>query len=278
MKLSLLTFILSISLSLSFHLPVQKASYKLSIKQRNYHTLKLTETNVSIEKKLTSHESLFKVLYASLWLAFTGYAFGLAPVGDPTFTQDVIQKVIAAPFDGNINPYFATIFNLLGVYPAMYASLLLPGSKNQSIPAPPFVFGSFALGFFGLGPYLALRKRSTSGVKSDAGLGYRLFESKLSAIALLGFTLYLLHNGITSPLIDGGDKVADFIRLFSTQQIVHVSTIDFAILTLAIWEPLHEDMVRRKWTGPSALTVSALPLFGPILYLLTRPPLSDEEE
>ena len=38
-------------------------------------------------------------------------------------------------------------------------------------------------------------------------------------------------------------------------------------------EPMSEDMQRRGWQGPSAVTFCAIPLFGPIAYLLLRPPL-----
>lgn len=56
---------------------------------------------------------------------------------------------------------FASIFNALGVLPAIMASMLVGGGAfgkgRQPVPAQPFVFGAFALGFFSVGPYLALR-------------------------------------------------------------------------------------------------------------------------
>lgn len=56
---------------------------------------------------------------------------------------------------------FINIFNALGVLPAVMASMLVGGGSfrkgRQPVPAQPFVFGAFALGFFSVGPYLAVR-------------------------------------------------------------------------------------------------------------------------
>lgn len=56
---------------------------------------------------------------------------------------------------------FYNIFNALGFLPAMMASMLVGGGSvrkgRQPVPALPFVFGAFALGFFSVGPYLAVR-------------------------------------------------------------------------------------------------------------------------
>ncbi|CAN0505828.1 unnamed protein product, partial [Laminaria digitata] len=56
---------------------------------------------------------------------------------------------------------FASIFNGLGIFPAVMASVLCGGGAfakgRQPVSPQPFVFGAFALGFFSVGPYLALR-------------------------------------------------------------------------------------------------------------------------
>jgi len=58
--------------------------------------------------------------------------------------------MIQSPFaPENVNsPIFGSIFNALGILPAVYASLLLPGTKKQKVPGLAFVVSSFALGFF----------------------------------------------------------------------------------------------------------------------------------
>lgn len=214
------------------HLPesvTQMATHKSSI------ALQATSTpNADIQQ---TGGSIFRYSCLALWISFTYYAFNLAPPdADTATTLALIQQTVSAPFGGEVNPIYSTVFNLLGVYPAMYAALLLPGAggKKQSIPAQPFVFGSFALGFFGLGPYLAFRNKNTSGLKSEAGFGNGLFESKLTAALLLIGASFLVYSGIATPLGSGADKWADFVQLFSSQRLVHVSTIDFTVLSLTV--------------------------------------------
>lgn len=75
-------------------------------------------------------------------------------------SDDACQKpkddAVAPP-----NAVFVNLFNALGFFPAIMASMLVGGGSfqkgRQPVPAQPFVFGAFALGFFAVGPYLALR-------------------------------------------------------------------------------------------------------------------------
>lgn len=164
----------------------------------------------------------------------------------------------------------------IGVLPAIFASLLLPGSKKQKVPALPFVIGSFAGGYFLIGPYLGLRELSTSGSSDDVGRGNFLFESKLVPVVLLGFSSYLLHYAVTGDY--SSDKISDFIRLFTSQKLVTNSTIDFTVLSLVVWDAINEDMQRRRFQGPSATTFALLPVFGPLVYLLLRPSLPNNDE
>lgn len=74
------------------------------------------------------------------------------------------QKKKNATDDSAVVPetaIFTCVFNALGFLPGIMASMLVGGGSfgkgRQPVPAPPFVFGAFALGFFSLGPYLAVR-------------------------------------------------------------------------------------------------------------------------
>ncbi len=185
--------------------------------------------------------------------------------------------MISTPFDGSITPIFVAIFNLLGVYPLIYASLLLSGSKGQRIPALPFVVSSMALGFFGIGPYLGLREYNTDVKNEERGRGSGIFESKLFIASISSFAYYLLYYAFYGTF--DGDRLNSFLELFQTQRLVQISTIDFTILTLALWDPLKEDMIRRNFKGVSPLVVCALPIVGPLSYLLIRDKLpSDKKE
>ena len=72
--------------------------------------------------------------------------------------------------------------------------------------------------------------------------------------------------------------------LTATSKLVHVSSIDFVILSIFAFDPIREDMSRRGWWDPRSadndvkrlLAFSAVPLVGPAAYLLLRPPLPEK--
>ena len=69
--------------------------------------------------------------------------------------MNLVTTLIGSPFSGAVNPIFESLFNSLGVVPAVYAALLLPGAKDQPrIPTVPPLAASFALGFFALAALL----------------------------------------------------------------------------------------------------------------------------
>ena len=73
----------------------------------------------------------------------------VAPAGTSAFDADLIAGLSSAPFSGATNPIFEALFNSLGVVPAVYSALLLPGGKDQPRLKPNVpVAASFALGFF----------------------------------------------------------------------------------------------------------------------------------
>ena len=89
------------------------------------------------------------------------------------------------------------------------------------------------------------------------------------------FALYLAFFAMTGA--DWQSNLNDFLSLFNSQRLVHVSTLDFMLLSIAMADPLGEDMARRGVEG-SPLKYALLPVFGPLLYLLTRPGLERDEE
>lgn len=221
-----------------------------------------------------------RLAYGLLWSGLLAYVVLAAPGGSPEaklMDTDLIMKMISTPFDGTTNAIFVALFNSLGIVPAVYASLLLPGSKDQKVPALPFVIGTFALGFFAMGPYLALRSLNSDVTDDDVAEGGRgVFESKFLGGGMLAFATYLLYYVTTQG--DIGQQLDGFIQLFSTSTLAHVSTIDLTILSLAMWDPLREDRARRvaekdEYSFPAAWKFCALPVFGPVFYLLSRPKL-----
>ena len=232
----------------------------------------------------TEKESLFslrRISYFLLWTGLFAYAnyFTTSVNVDEEVANKVLNTAIFTPFDGTLSPIFVTIFLFLGILPTVYSSLLLPAAKQQKVWCLPFVGCSFALGFFGIGPYLLLREKSPTTQPltiEDRDTGAGLLEFKGTPFFLLFSAIYLVYFALTGDYVGGVassslDRWQGYVDLFNTQPLVRISTIDFTILTLAMWDPLEEDMRRRGYQGPDAKVFCALPVIGPVLYLLLRP-------
>jgi hypothetical protein len=73
------------------------------------------------------------------------YATFLAPPNDPnTFT--LIQNLSTGQWQG-INPLVIALFNIMGVLPMLFISLMLFDGRGQKIPAWIFAISAFAVGF-----------------------------------------------------------------------------------------------------------------------------------
>jgi hypothetical protein len=225
-----------------------------------------------------------RIAIAIAWVLFGVYAATAAPgeVGADSDTQ-LILGAINDP--SSLNPIFFFIFNSLGLIPAVNLALLLPGSKDQSpLPMLPFAVSSFALGFGAVGPYLAVREpRPNPIARSELGFFTRyVTEGRLYGAGLIAGAIALSVGllGITDvPLAMDG-----FSQLFASSKLVHVSTIDFAVLSALMFEPMKEDMARRGWWDENAssseqllrLIAFCIPVLGPSAYVLARPALLED--
>ena len=226
------------------------------------------------------------------WLSFILYAIFVAPNGDSEVQQSMLKALIAPPPWEGANPIFASLFILLGVWPAVYAALLLPLKPvAQKLPAWPFVAASFGLGAFALTPYLALTSYTQGQTESDSGAA-RFFGSTGMGIYLLLNTaaLLLFALGVFAPNdINGGSDypidvifytyLRNFGELFASFKLVNVPSCDFLALWALSSKPLLEDMRRRGWyrggAFDTALFASLMlaPLVGACTWLVVRPPL-----
>ena len=202
-----------------------------------------------------------------LWIVFLVYGFGFAPA-DQSDTVDLIVSL--STFDwGETNSLIAVLFTIMGLWPMVYAAVVLVDGRSQSIPAWPFVALSFGFGAFALLPYLALRRDnpSFSGPKSRL-LG--LTESPWLALVLLFSGAGLMLFGF----VDG--SWVEFIEQWQTNRFIHVMSLDFCLLCLLFLLLLPDDMARRGME-PNWLwfLVTLIPFIGPALYLCLRSPLVD---
>ena len=192
-----------------------------------------------LDESVESSFSPRRISYLSLWVGLLGYSTYFSSQISPeaeAASAKILNTSIFSPFDGFLSPIFVTLFLFLGILPAIYGSILLPSSKRQKVWALPFVASSFALGFFGMGPYLGLRNKSSSPESlcaEDRDTGSALFDNKVTPFFLLASALYLIYFGLTGSY-DGSDRWKDYLDLFNTQPLARISTIDFTILSLAV--------------------------------------------
>ncbi|MEM9807405.1 MAG: DUF2834 domain-containing protein [Cyanobacteria bacterium P01_D01_bin.56] len=203
----------------------------------------------------------------AFWLGFVTYAFFLSPPSTPD-TLDTLRQLSTGQWAG-LNPMVVVLFNLMGLWPVVYAALALTDGRDQTIPAWPFVIGSFALGAFALMPYLALRKSTTHLPYRPADTALlKWLNHRLVGIGIVIATLLLVAYGLTQA--EGYKTVQDFYMQFATSQFIHVMSLDFCMLTLLTPSIMWDDMSRRQvpWLWRC---FSLLPLLGPGLYIALRP-------
>jgi hypothetical protein len=164
---------------------------------------------------------LIKMSFWLLWIGFISYAFLFAPPNQPD-TFELITKLSTGAWEG-INPLIIALFNLMGIFPLIYACLLFIDGRGQKIRAFPFAITSFAVGAFAILPYLALRNQNLefSGKK---GWLIKILDSRFTGIMITIGTIILLVFGISQ-----GDW-GDFVRQWQTSRFINVMSLDFCFL------------------------------------------------
>jgi hypothetical protein len=215
------------------------------------------------------------MIFGSLWLGFTGYAFFLAPP-DRSDTLQLIINLSTGNWTG-INPLIIALFNLMGILPMVYACLLLIDGKTQKLSAGLFSAASFVVGAFAILPYLALREpnsASSANSRSDNNIERRgiikLVDSRWLGVVLILGTIVLITYGITKG------NWSDFSHQWQTNRFIHVMSLDFCLLSLLLPVLIADDIERRNFISPQFIKqLSLIPLFGGLIYLCIRPNLPD---
>ncbi len=208
---------------------------------------------------------LAKIGFASVWIAFSVYAFIFAPPNQPD-TLDLIINLSSGNWDG-INPLIISLFNVMGILPAIYACFLLFDGRGQKIKAFPFVAGSFGVGAFAILPYLALRQPNPKW-EGEKNLLLKILDSRLTGLLLTLGTISLIASG----LIFG--NWADFLTQWQSDRTLHVMSLDFCLLCLLFPAVVKDDLKRRGIDNSGIFSIIAfVPLLGTLAYLCLRPPL-----
>lgn len=218
----------------------------------------------------------------ALWASLIAYVALGAPGKDAVSSAadtELLNKLIANPFDTTVPPFFACVFNFMGLWPAWYACALLPGAaKQKPVPAAPFLLGSVAVGMFSLSPYLALREyREKDITQGDLNGLSRWTEGKLNAVFLSAGAAGLFYYGLTANDGNVAQSLDQYVELFRNSLFAHVTSLDFLSLWVLSYGVLAEDAKRRGMDCPSPLYAS-LPIVGHCAWLLLRPPLPDDEK
>ena len=267
------------------HLPTTLSSYDNSLSRDKLLIAKAT-TNGSDEPP-SGFLSGIKINppYALAYILFLSFAYVQNAAEPEGTSMELIQQYIADPLNPGWNELFITVFNLLGLYAAPIACLLMPGSKDQKLPATPFVLGSMFGGYGALGIYTSTRTPNPSAV-SKADLGWftaNVLENKIfNYLIVLLFTSSYITSGFLGAFIaDPGELIKGYGEMFSQSALVSASSMDFVILSLSAVSFIPEDLSRRGYEGklsPETIAASTLllPGLGVALYCALRPELEEE--
>jgi hypothetical protein len=198
-----------------------------------------------------------------VWVLFSGYAFLFAPLDSPTTLQLIID-LSTGKWTG-INPLIIALFNLMGLWPAMYAAVMLFDGQPQKFKPGWFCAASFGVGAFAILPYLALRQPNPNTNPPMSKL-LRVLDSRWLALFLAAGAGALLFYGITQG------NWADFIQQWQTKRFIHVMSLDFLMLS-ALFPVLAKDDLARRGGDAWLWSLCFIPLVGALAYLLLRPAL-----
>jgi hypothetical protein len=198
-----------------------------------------------------------------VWALFSGYAFFLAPPDSPTTLQLIID-LSTGKWTG-INPTIIALFNLMGIWPAIYAAVMLFDGVPQKFKPGWFCAASFGVGAFAILPYLALRQPNPT-INPPRSKLLSLVGSRWFALLLAIGAGTLLIYGLTQG------NWTDFGQQWQTKRFIHVMSLDFLMLS-ALFPVLAKDDLARRSGASWLWAICFVPLVGAIAYLGLRPPL-----
>ncbi len=196
-----------------------------------------------------------------IWLLFTGYSFLLAPLDSPE-TLQLIINLSTGQWTG-INPLIIALFNLMGLWPMIYAAVMLFDGSGQKFQPGFFNAASFAVGAFAILPYLGLRQPSKNMTVMATPL-LKILDNRWLVVAIGIGSIGLLSYGFTQG------NWSDFGHSWQTQRFIHVMTLDFLMLS-ALFPVLVKDDLSRRGGQSWLWWLSCIPLLGAISYLYLRP-------
>ncbi|KAJ6802677.1 uncharacterized protein M6B38_191005 [Iris pallida] len=232
----------------------------------------------SLEKEKEKGDWTTSVLLFALWAALMFYVFRLAPDQTPIRDMYFLQKLLNLKGDDGfrMNEVLVALWYIMGLWPLVYSMLLLPSgrSSRSKVPVWPFLILSFFGGAYVLIPYFVLWKPPPPAVGEDEISKWPLnfLESKITAAVSLAAGLGLIIYAVRAT----GDDWSEFYQYFRESKFIHLTCIDFSLLSAFAPFWVYNDMTARKWfdKGSWLLFAALVPYLGPSLYVLLRPSLS----
>ncbi|KMT02292.1 hypothetical protein BVRB_9g206100 [Beta vulgaris subsp. vulgaris] len=217
------------------------------------------------------------ILLFFFWAAIMYYVFNLAPNQTPSRDLYFVKKLSNLVGDDGfeMNKVLVSLWYIMGLWPIVYSMLLIPSgrSSKSGIPVGLFATLSFFGGAYVLLPYFIIWRPPPPKVKEGELSSWPLnfLESKLTAgfLGAVGLGL-IVYAGLAQ-----GDW-QEFYQYFRESKLVHATSLDFTLLSAFAPFWVYNDMTARKCYDKTAwlLPFSIIPLLGPALYLLLRPPLT----
>uniref|UniRef100_A0A2P2MLU1 Cardiolipin synthase N-terminal domain-containing protein n=1 Tax=Rhizophora mucronata TaxID=61149 RepID=A0A2P2MLU1_RHIMU len=219
------------------------------------------------------------ILLLAFWVAVLYYVFFLTPNQTPSRDMYFLQKLLNLKGDDGflMNEVLVSLWYIKGLWPLVYSMLLLPTGRSSKgkIPVWPFLVLSCFGGAYALLPYFVLWRPPPPPVEENE-LGkwpLNFLESKFTAWVSLAAGLgIVLHACLAN-----GDVWNEFYQYFRESKFIHVTCLDFSLLSAFAPFWVYNDMTSRKWyeKGSWLLPISLVPFLGPSLYLVLRPSLSE---
>lgn len=198
-----------------------------------------------------------KSIMLALWLLFIVYAFFLAPIENGG--MNYLKRIITMD---SPDPLLVAVFSMLGVWPMVFGILLLSKDKG-TIPAWPFVLGSFVLGAFALFPYFIFHYEKRNRTNRTSQKLYHTITNSSFALTLLVISILLLLYG----LVYG--SFSEYQQAFWESRFVHTMTIDFIMLTLlSLLGISHHAYYQNDHSLKGYWPLGFIPLLGPLFYIM----------
>ncbi|WP_059350986.1 hypothetical protein [Bacillus coahuilensis] len=153
-----------------------------------------------------------------IWLLFVFYSIFLAP-GASGSDDQIFINLISGQFEP-VPSLVVVVFSLLGLYPLLFAKLLLE-NDNGKVPAWPFIIASFGLGAFSLLLYYQLHQffPSHKQIERTPKKLKRFLNTRLFFVILFVLTIICFIPITTNP------SLTDYYEAFNQSHLVSVMTI-----------------------------------------------------